>query len=131
MKFSLKTLLGVAMLVALLVAMLAVPAFAVTPSKETATTTLGAASFTNAQDYVVRQLRVLDVANVLPVVSTGTLVYVSDSITSTVATVTTAAGGAMVPITNTVYVFKSGILRLSGLGTNTGANVRFVFDNYP
>ena len=105
--------------------------FAVTPSRDIATTTLGATTITNGQNFNVLKLIGIQVAGVQPVVSTGTVTHVQDGITNTIGTIITSAGGGGLTATGTVYVFKTGELGVSGLGTNTGASVRFVFDNYP
>lgn len=111
-------------------ALVASSVFAVTPSRQTATTTLGAVSVTNSDDYVAKKLVSISVSGVLPVVSTGSVTFVQDNITNNVGTIITAAGGAQWAATSTVYVFKSGVLSTT-LGTNTGASLRFVFENYP
>jgi hypothetical protein len=113
-----------------LVALVASSVFALTPSRTTASTTLGAVSVTNDQDYTVKKLVSIQVSGVLPVISTGLVSFVQDNITNNVGTIITAAGGAQWSSTSTVYVFKSGVLSTT-LGTNTGASLRFLFENYP
>lgn len=110
---------------------LAGSAFALTPSKQTATTTLGAATITNNQDYTVWKLVGIDTTGVLPVISTGAVTFVQDGITATLGTITTASGGGGLTATGTVYVFKGGKISISALGTNTGASLRYIFENYP
>lgn len=105
--------------------------FALTPSKQTATTTLGSAAITNGQDYTVWKLVGIDATGVLPAISTGTVSFVQDGITSTLGTVITSDGSGSITATGSVYVFKTGKIAVAGLGTNTGASLRFVFENYP
>ena len=104
---------------------------ALTPSKQTASTTLGAATITNNADYVVLKLVSVDATGVLPVISTGTVTFVQDGITSTLGTITTASGAGSLTATGTLYVFKGGKIAISALGTNTGASLRYTFENYP
>jgi len=93
---------------------------AATPKQETGTITAGTGAVTNSADYYVLKVEAVELFAVTPAISTATVVRVGSGLTNTVATITTAGGVGRYEETNTTYLFKGDVLRVSGGGTNTG-----------
>lgn len=91
-----------------------------TPISQTASLAAGSGTYTNNREQQILKLEVIELFATDPASATATVVRVQDNLTNTVATIVCASGVGRYNETNTTYVFKSGQLRVSAAGTNTG-----------
>lgn len=117
------------MFVLLALALCVVVVKAETPVEKRASLVLGAATLSQADDYVVYQVKRVEVFGVLPVAYTGAIVRVSNGLTNSLGTIVVASGtGAATNLSE--YLFKGDELKFTGVGTNAGT-VRVTGLNIP